>query len=125
MKNYLLSSRCAWCLKMPRQLVNREELGKLIAKTNGAITMINGSHYRVRSNLMTKLISSLQLNLLYDHYLYTLTERKISNESYVIYHSCDHRSYYSIGYYDDNYCTRCICTEWQLADETTHQFLYV
>jgi hypothetical protein len=34
---------------MPRQLVNREELGKLIAHTNGAITMIDDSHYDVRS----------------------------------------------------------------------------
>jgi uncharacterized Zn finger protein len=49
MKNYLLSSRCARCLKMPRQLVNREELGKLIAKTSGAILMINESNYNVRS----------------------------------------------------------------------------
>ena len=36
-------------LKMPRQLVNREEQGKLIAQTNGAITMINESNYTVRS----------------------------------------------------------------------------
>jgi SWIM zinc finger len=34
---------------MPRQLVNREELGKLIAKTSGAVTIINQSNYRVRS----------------------------------------------------------------------------
>ena len=37
------------CLKMPRQLINREEQGKLIAQTNGAITMINESNYTVRS----------------------------------------------------------------------------
>jgi len=36
-------------LKMLRQLVNREERGKLIAKTSGAISMINESNYRVRS----------------------------------------------------------------------------
>ena len=34
---------------MPRQLVNREELGRLIAQTNGAISMINESNYLVRS----------------------------------------------------------------------------
>ena len=34
---------------MPRQLVNREEQGKLIARTNGAVTMINESNYSVRS----------------------------------------------------------------------------
>jgi hypothetical protein len=49
MKNYLLSSRCARCLKMPRRLVNREEQGRLIAQTSGAITMINESNYSVRS----------------------------------------------------------------------------
>ena len=49
MKNYLLSSRCARCLMMSKQLVNREELGKLIAQTSGAISMINESNYRVRS----------------------------------------------------------------------------
>ena len=32
---------------MPRQFVNREELGKLIAKTSDAITMIDNSHYDV------------------------------------------------------------------------------
>ena len=50
MKNYLLSSRCArQLLKMPRQFVNREELGRLIAQTSGAISMINESNYGVRS----------------------------------------------------------------------------
>jgi hypothetical protein len=50
MKNYLLSLRCArQLLKMPRQLVNREELGNLIAQTSGAISMINESNYTVRS----------------------------------------------------------------------------
>ena len=42
---------------MPRRLVNREEQGKLIAQTSGAVTMIekfvcqllNESNYRVRS----------------------------------------------------------------------------
>ena len=34
---------------MPRQLVNREEQGKLIAQTSDAISMINESNYRVRS----------------------------------------------------------------------------
>ena len=34
---------------MTRQLVNREELGRQIAKLNGAITMINESNYIVRS----------------------------------------------------------------------------
>lgn len=29
-------------LKMPRQIVNREDLGKIIARTSGAISMING-----------------------------------------------------------------------------------
>jgi predicted nucleic acid-binding Zn finger protein len=36
-------------LKMTRQLVNRETLGKIIAQTSGAISMINDSHYGVRS----------------------------------------------------------------------------
>lgn len=49
MKNYLPSSRCARCLKVPRQLVNREEQGILIAQTNGIITMIDESNYTVRS----------------------------------------------------------------------------
>ena len=35
--------------KMPRQLVNRDEQGRLIAQTSGAITMIDDSHYEVRS----------------------------------------------------------------------------
>ena len=34
---------------MPRQLVNREEKGKRIAQTSGAILMINESNYMVRS----------------------------------------------------------------------------
>jgi len=34
---------------MPRQLVNREERGKLIAKTSGAILIINESNYMVKS----------------------------------------------------------------------------
>ena len=34
---------------MPRRLVNREEIGKLIAKTSGAISMIDDSHYNVKS----------------------------------------------------------------------------
>jgi hypothetical protein len=34
---------------MTRQLVNREERGKMIAQTNGAILMINDSHYTVKS----------------------------------------------------------------------------
>ena len=49
MRNYLLSSRCARCLMMSKRSVNREELGKLIAQTSGAITMIDDSHYDVRS----------------------------------------------------------------------------
>ena len=48
MKNYLQSSRCARCLMMSRQLVNREELGS-DSQTIGAISMINESNYRVRS----------------------------------------------------------------------------
>jgi hypothetical protein len=37
-------------IKMLRQLVNREELGKLIAQASGTISMmINESNYRVRS----------------------------------------------------------------------------
>ena len=40
---------CARWLKMPRQLVNREELGRLIAQTIGAISMINESNDIVRS----------------------------------------------------------------------------
>jgi hypothetical protein len=68
MKKYPLSSRCACqLLKMPKQLVNREEQGKLIAKTSGAILMINESNYMVRSksgqNLVITLIPSLKLNL--------------------------------------------------------------
>ncbi|HEY7082767.1 MAG TPA: SWIM zinc finger family protein [Nitrososphaeraceae archaeon] len=34
---------------MPRQLVNREQEGKVISKTSGAITMIDDLHYSVRS----------------------------------------------------------------------------
>ena len=34
---------------MPRRLVNREEQGKLLARTSGAISMINESNYMVRS----------------------------------------------------------------------------
>ncbi|HEY7081793.1 MAG TPA: hypothetical protein VH500_19030 [Nitrososphaeraceae archaeon] len=34
---------------MPRRLVNREELGKLIAQTRDAITMVDDSNYIVRS----------------------------------------------------------------------------
>ncbi|HZI71002.1 MAG TPA: SWIM zinc finger family protein [Nitrososphaeraceae archaeon] len=34
---------------MPKRSVNREELGKLIAQTSGAILMINESNYLVRS----------------------------------------------------------------------------
>ncbi|MGA7898569.1 MAG: SWIM zinc finger family protein [Nitrososphaeraceae archaeon] len=50
MKNYPLSSRCArQLLKMPRRLVNREELGRLIAQTSGVIIMIDESNYKVRS----------------------------------------------------------------------------
>ena len=49
MKNYPLSSRCARCLAMPKQPVNREEIGKLIAETSGAISVINESNYIVRS----------------------------------------------------------------------------
>ena len=40
--------RRAPILKMPRQFVHREELGKLIAQTSGAISMINESNYEVR-----------------------------------------------------------------------------
>jgi hypothetical protein len=50
MKNYLLSLRCArQFLKTPRLLVNRDELGRLIAQTSGAISMINESNYSVES----------------------------------------------------------------------------
>jgi hypothetical protein len=35
--------------KMPRQFVHREELGKQIAKTNRAISVINESNYTFRS----------------------------------------------------------------------------
>lgn len=34
---------------MPRRLVNHEELGRLLAQTSGAISMIDDSHYGVRS----------------------------------------------------------------------------
>lgn len=34
---------------MPRQLVNREKLGKLIAQTSGAISKITDSNYIVKS----------------------------------------------------------------------------
>jgi hypothetical protein len=34
---------------MSKRLVNREELGKLIAQTSGAILMITESNYKVRS----------------------------------------------------------------------------
>jgi AICAR transformylase/IMP cyclohydrolase PurH len=53
--------RCR-CLKMPRQLVNREELGKLIAQTSGTITMISESNYNVRSKSVITHVPSLQLN---------------------------------------------------------------
>jgi len=48
---------------MPRQLVNLEEQGKLIAKTNGAILMINESNYIVKSTSGDKTIPSLHPNL--------------------------------------------------------------
>ena len=48
---------------MPRQLVNREEQGRLIARTSGAISMINESSYSVDQNPAITLILSLQLNL--------------------------------------------------------------
>jgi len=38
---------------MPKGSVNREELGKLIAKTSGAILMINESNYIVKSTSST------------------------------------------------------------------------
>jgi len=34
---------------MPRQLVNREELGKLIGQTSGAISVIDDPYYKKRS----------------------------------------------------------------------------
>jgi len=34
---------------MSKRLVNREELGKLIAQTSGAISMINETHYIIKS----------------------------------------------------------------------------
>jgi len=34
---------------MPKRLVNREELGKIIVQTSGAISMITESNYIVRS----------------------------------------------------------------------------
>jgi hypothetical protein len=46
MKNNLLRSRCT---QLTRHLVNREEQGKLIAQTDGAISMIKESNYSVRS----------------------------------------------------------------------------
>jgi len=48
---------------MPRQLVHREELGRLIAHTSGAITMIDDSHYDVDRYLVTTLIPLLQSNM--------------------------------------------------------------
>jgi hypothetical protein len=33
---------------MTRQLVNREELGKLIGQTSGAISVIDDPYYRIR-----------------------------------------------------------------------------
>jgi hypothetical protein len=39
-----INSKCA---QLTRQLVNREKQGKLIARTNGAVTMINESNYGV------------------------------------------------------------------------------
>ena len=49
---------------MSRQLVNREELGKLIIQTRVAISMINESNYVLRSKSgFTTLIPSLQPNL--------------------------------------------------------------
>lgn len=35
---------------MPKQLVNREDLGRLIAQTSGTVSMINESNYSVRSS---------------------------------------------------------------------------
>ncbi len=53
MRNLLLRKKCArQLLKMPRQLVNREEQGKLIAQTSGAISMI----YNVFSVLLYRWI---------------------------------------------------------------------
>lgn len=50
MRNLLLPEICTrQLLNMPRRSVNRKEEGKLIARTSGAISVINGSNYRVRS----------------------------------------------------------------------------
>jgi hypothetical protein len=62
MRYYLLSSRYARCLKISKQLVNREELGKLIAQTSGAISMINESNIWSDRHLATTLIPSLHPN---------------------------------------------------------------
>ena len=49
-RNLLLGEKCAHqLLKMPRKLANREEQGRLIARSSGAVTMINQSNYSVRS----------------------------------------------------------------------------
>ena len=48
---------------MSKRLVNREERGKLIAKTSGAILIINESNYIVKSTSGDKTIPSLHPNL--------------------------------------------------------------
>ena len=50
-------------LKMPRQLVNREEQGRLIAQTNGHITMINESNFTVKSKSSYTTYTSSPSNL--------------------------------------------------------------
>lgn len=59
MKNNLLSSRCArQLLKMPRRLVGRDELGKLIVQTSGAkICFLTAGemYYGVYSDILSRL----------------------------------------------------------------------
>ena len=47
---------------MPRKLVNREKQGRLLAQTSGAVTMIDESHYGIRSKSSFNTLTSLQLN---------------------------------------------------------------
>jgi hypothetical protein len=47
---------------MPRQLVNREELGKLLAQTSGAITTIVTHIVVLNRHLVTTIIPSLHQN---------------------------------------------------------------
>ena len=63
-KNYLLSLICARCLMKPRQLVNREDLGRWIAQISEPISMIKEFYFLLSNrNLSAHLITPIPRNL--------------------------------------------------------------